>query len=215
MTKICLECNKIIKKHGNKFCSLSCSCKYNGRIAKEKSIQKYYTSPNICLQCGKTIQIQENKGIIEAKQKKFCNHSCSTTYNNRKREKKILLCRNCKKVLPNQYAKYCNMSCQKEFRYNKFISDWKSGKTSGHCGDSNYTIASFLRIYLFKKYNNKCCKCGWNKVHLKTGRIPLQINHIDGDCSNNKEENLELLCPNCHSLTETYGSLNMNNSKRK
>ena len=37
-------------------------------------------------------------------------------------------------------------------------------------------------------------------------RIPLEIHHIDGDCTNNKMENLQLLCPNCHSLTSNFGS---------
>ena len=60
------------------------------------------------------------------------------------------------------------------------------------------------------KYNCSCQECGWNKVHPITGNVPLQIHHIDGDCTNNKEENLQLLCPNCHTLTENYGSLNKN-----
>jgi predicted HNH restriction endonuclease len=47
-------------------------------------------------------------------------------------------------------------------------------------------------------------------MHPITGNIPLQIHHIDGDATNNKEENLQLLCPNCHTLTENYGSLNKN-----
>lgn len=34
--------------------------------------------------------------------------------------------------------------------------------------------------------------------------ITLQVHHIDGDRSNNNFENLQLLCPNCHSLTDNY-----------
>ena len=41
-----------------------------------------------------------------------------------------------------------------------------------------------------------------------TGRIPLHIDHIDGDWSNNQPPNLRLLCPNCHALTASYGALN-------
>lgn len=67
---------------------------------------------------------------------------------------------------------------------------------------------------MFMKHNNKCEKCGWGEVNPYTGKIPLQVHHIDGDCTNNSEENLQLLCPNCHSLTETYGGLNKGNSKR-
>lgn len=55
--------------------------------------------------------------------------------------------------------------------------------------------------------------CGWGEENPHTHLIPLQIHHIDGDCTNNKEENLQLLCPNCHSLTETFGGRN-ENSKR-
>lgn len=53
-----------------------------------------------------------------------------------------------------------------------------------------------------KKY--KCEKCfisEWNKE-----KISLELNHIDGDSSNHKVNNLELLCPNCHSQTATYRS---------
>jgi len=39
-------------------------------------------------------------------------------------------------------------------------------------------------------------------------KIPLQLHHKDGNHSNNKLENLQLLCPNCHSLTDTYAGRN-------
>lgn len=35
-----------------------------------------------------------------------------------------------------------------------------------------------------------------------------QLDHIDGDSTNHKLENLRMLCPNCHSQTETYASRN-------
>lgn len=61
---------------------------------------------------------------------------------------------------------------------------------------------------MFEKNNCKCEKCGWGEVNKYTGRIPLQIHHMDGNCKNNNEENLQLLCPNCHSLTDNFGSTN-------
>jgi 5-methylcytosine-specific restriction endonuclease McrA len=48
-----------------------------------------------------------------------------------------------------------------------------------------------------------------------TGRVPLEFDHIDGDCSNNRHDNLRLLCPNCHALSENHAVLNYGKSKRR
>lgn len=45
-------------------------------------------------------------------------------------------------------------------------------------------------------------------------KVILEVEHIDGDCTNNKEENLDLICPNCHSLTATYRALNSGKGNR-
>jgi hypothetical protein len=52
-----------------------------------------------------------------------------------------------------------------------------------------------------------CAQCGisaWQGV-----RAPLHLDHRDGDRRNNLLENLRLLCPNCHALTETYCGRNI------
>lgn len=51
------------------------------------------------------------------------------------------------------------------------------------------------------------CKIGpmWNGKELV-----LQLDHIDGDNLNNVFENLQILCPNCHTQTETYANKNPN-----
>lgn len=48
----------------------------------------------------------------------------------------------------------------------------------------------------------KCECCGLSTWLGK--EIPLELHHKDGDNQNNELENLELLCPNCHSLTDNY-----------
>lgn len=40
------------------------------------------------------------------------------------------------------------------------------------------------------------------------------IDHIDGDASNNKRENIRMICPNCDSQTETFKSKNKNSKRR-
>ena len=53
---------------------------------------------------------------------------------------------------------------------------------------------------------NKCDGCGI--VDWRGKPITLQCHHIDGDERNNKLENIEFLCPNCHSQTDNYLSKN-------
>lgn len=58
----------------------------------------------------------------------------------------------------------------------------------------------------------KCEKCGINDWQGRP--IRLQLNHIDGNHYNNELSNLEILCPNCHSQTDTYAGKNCKNTKR-
>lgn len=97
--------------------------------------------------------------------------------------------------------------CQIEYQYKEYIEKWKNGIVDGRKGE--YGVSSYIRRYLFEKYNNKCSRCGWSEINIYTGHIPLEIEHIDGNFNNNREDNLTLLCPNCHSLTSTYKGANV------
>lgn len=58
-----------------------------------------------------------------------------------------------------------------------------------------------------------CERCGnteWQGVP-----IPLEVHHLDGDKRNNKINNLQLLCPNCHALTDTYRGRNVRKHKQR
>lgn len=163
----------------------------------------------VCLCCGSIIKQPNNKRL-----KKFCNSSCAAKYNNSKRRKNSIeytgKCKYCGKDI-SYPKKYCNIDCQNLFEQKEYIENWQKGLISGVIG--KYGISHRIRKYLLIKNNYKCEKCGWGEINPITNKVPLQIHHIDGDCLNNREENLQLLCPNCHSLTETFGNLNKN-SKR-
>ena len=200
------------------------------KIKQELIRKQYYSNPNKCKFCGCVIPFDQ-------KEKTFCNSSCSASFNNtnRKRTFKVKFekqndnlsicdnnknnnilsiysnaedkyCLNCGNLLKNFKNSFCCNSCHQEYQYNQWIQKWKSGEIEGRKG--KYGISSRIRKYLFDKYNCKCQNCGWSETNFYTNTIPLEIHHIDGNYQNNSEDNLQLLCPNCHSLTETYKSHN-------
>ena len=88
---------------------------------------------------------------------------------------------------------------------------WKGqGWNKGHQTKdwSEYSKVESLKPHVIRKRGHICEDCNlgtWN------GRpISLELHHKDGDRTNNEEENLELLCPNCHSYTDTYKGRNIN-----
>jgi hypothetical protein len=124
-------------------------------------------------------------------------------------------CKNCKGKLLSRWQKvYCSNKCQQEFQYKKYINEWKNNKHNGNVGISTSNISKHLKKYLIIKYGESCIKCGWNKKHPNSGNVPLEIDHIDGNFENNKENNLQLLCPNCHALTNNYKNYNSGNGRK-
>lgn len=66
-----------------------------------------------------------------------------------------------------------------------------------------------LKRRLFKEglKSPKCELCGWCEVSID-GRIPVELDHINGNRYDNRIENLRILCPNCHSLQLTHRGKN-------
>lgn len=80
--------------------------------------------------------------------------------------------------------------------------------------NNSQSISSYkLKIRLLKEnimsYKCSCCK----NTEWMDKPIPLELHHKDGNNENNNLENLELLCPNCHSFTDTYRGKNQKRSK--
>ena len=64
-----------------------------------------------------------------------------------------------------------------------------------------------LRLIREKIKEQKCEIC---KVDVWNGKLlSLELNHKDGDRTNHRLENLEIICPNCHSQTPTFRGRNI------
>ena len=81
----------------------------------------------------------------------------------------------------------------------------KSGIADGDVfvENSSYRCSWRLRERYIKLMNIRHCEhC--NLDIWQGSPIPLEIHHINGDNTDNRLENLQLLCPNCHALTNNY-----------
>lgn len=176
-----------------------------------KALEEYLKNPNKCAYCGQDILPEEGQRLCHVKVKKFCNRSCAAKYNNEPKKLKTKskkACINCGNPINKGASKFCSHNCQQDYNHNIYIQEWKQGM---HC--DTIEVSNHVRNYLFEVNDNKCSKCGWGEANPYTHKVPLQIHHKDGNYRNNSEENLELLCPNCHALTENFGALNIRNGR--
>lgn len=127
-------------------------------------------------------------------------------------KKERRLCRSCSKETKRPQDVYCDNGCQQEFQYEEYIRRWKLGQETGNKGEN---VSNHIRRYLKTKHGDACTRCNWSKVNPVTGRVPLNVEHLDGNSENTVPDNLDLICPCCHSLTPTYGALNKGNGRKK
>lgn len=64
-----------------------------------------------------------------------------------------------------------------------------------------------LRLFINGYKKERCEICGWAEKSID-GRIPLELDHINGNHLDNRITNLQILCPNCHSLRPSHGGRN-------
>lgn len=192
----CIWCGKITDNP--KFCSLSCGAKHQHsqpKVLKDKTKR--------CPQCE--LEFQYKVTPLQ----RFCSRTCSATYNNKLRGMKQ--CLHCGNDYQGSGKRYCSRACMGAAKNKLVVDNWIDDPTSA---TTEQGLAASIKRYLIEQAGNKCSLCGWGEINPVTGRSPLEVDHIDGDCYNNIPENLRVLCPNCHSLTPTYRALNKN-SKRK
>src|SRR5579862_1842826 len=165
----------------------------------------YNANPKQCLYCNIILDYKQ-------RQNDFCSRSCAAKRNNKLKNNTELSKNKCCLYCLKESSSiniYCSRKCQSEHQYTQYIEQWKNNKITGL--NSLNVVTNPIKRYLREKYNDCCCLCGWAKPNKKTGKIPLVADHIDGNSYNNSEENLQLICPNCDAISETYCALNTGN----
>jgi endogenous inhibitor of DNA gyrase (YacG/DUF329 family) len=116
-------------------------------------------------------------------------------------------CKETKKVWGHANATFCSYQCSANHKRDVFIHQWLNEEINGvYKNTQNMHKKRLLKWY--KENVHNCESCGisrtWNNKELM-----FEIDHIDGDISNNYFSNLRCICPNCHSQTETFRAKNI------
>lgn len=146
---------------------------------KQTATAQYEAATPHCSFCGTPI-------AYEKRRNKFCSHSRAASYNNKGTvrngiaRKRRTHCLRCGKPISGAGYLYCGKSCASAHRADKFAENLLSN--SPGIGQSS---PAAVRRHLIKLGGESCEECGWNKRHSITGRVPLEVDHVDGNYKNN------------------------------
>lgn len=124
---------------------------------------------------------------------KYCSRACANSRSRTDAVKRKISAG----VLKSKF--WISLDFKHNSNYNKIEKNkatWKSKR--------NYKTAHIvsLKKWLIEDRGHKCEEC---KVEQWNGkRLPMEVDHIDGNNKNNNIDNLKILCPNCHSQTPTW-----------
>lgn len=156
-----------------------------------------------CENCSKEFESKDSR-------RRFCSLSCSAKKNNigvsRHHGTKKKSCKHCGDgflVSQHRNRTYCS----------KCIADGIPSSIRKIVDLADATTDRIRRRILVDRNGCKCFVClrdTWGERPM-----PVELDHIDGDSTNNSEENLRLICPNCHAFTDTYKGKNKGHGRHK
>ena len=110
-----------------------------------------------------------------------------------------LVCNEVTKAGASKKNIYCSNTCQMKHKRTLILDTWLAGEYQNKHGK----FPGIAKEYIYEQQGSQCGMCGikdWNG-----SPIVMQADHIDGNSTNLKPDNLRMICPNCHSQTDTWG----------
>lgn len=163
----------------------------------------------ICKKCEK--EFAPSKGLIA-----YCSLSCRNSKGPRSEEEKRRISDGVKRHL----LEYGPATLTEEQRNNLRKKALEYGEIRRQKSNTELLLADFtaltferLRKRVILEQDKKCNHCENSKWMGKD--IIFELDHINGDNKDNTRENLEALCPNCHSMTDTWRGRNKKGNKFK
>jgi len=163
-----------------------------------KTHEDYEANPKKC-SCGANIP-------FEKKRNDFCSHSCAASVRNIGVNRRIPIeehpCANCGKKTKN--PKFCSMSCGVECAWKKTVAE------IDRTGVAVYS-PRIVKRYLVQKRGHRCEVC--LGMEWRGNKMPLVLDHTDGNAENNDTTNLRLVCGNCNMELPTFSGRNRGNGR--
>lgn len=160
-----------------------------------------------CENCGQEHDSKYGSG-------RFCSQECARGFSTKKKRKEIN--QKVSNKLKSMYqsgelVQAFSGKTQEEFPVLKKIANDNKTRSINRIMSSNFSQLSKWekKKRVLYEQSHKCNKCGideWNG-----NPITLELDHKDGNNRNDDRNNLEALCPNCHSQTDTWKGKHKNN----
>ena len=158
------------------------------RAKFDEKMAGYAALPNSCKCCQAALSYKKRGNL-------YCSRSCAARINNL--VPKRIMSEQARERAVTAKARVTRVRPSK-----KIVSPRQPG--TGHLA---------MKKRLLSMFGNSCSdpECAWD---FDACPVDVELDHMDGDGTNNLLSNLRLLCPNCHSLTDTFMGKNKGKSTR-